>query len=396
MSVINQMLKDLDERQTEQHGAPVIAPQPVKSNNAVVILLGLLLIVILAFAAWYVWHNTQTPAVSSVNEIKTVEQPQVIEPETIESKTSEPKAVKKSIDAVTVKESVASNLAESNPVISNTVKESVEPKLTNNVNQNEQKVAITKSIKAAVAQKVNTQQATAPLKNTEPEISVAKKSVVKKQAEQLAKPLLKPQPKPESKLVISRKKLTPQELAQQKLQKAEKAMADNRLVEAENLFADVLILQPQHQDARKQLAALLYGKKSYQAALNVLQQGLVLLPENSDFRLMKARVYLAANQPQLALNTLTEQSQLLNHDYQLLLANTAQQLNQNDIASEAYTKLVGLVPNNSRYWLGLAIANDRQGLFEQAKQAYRSALQFTGLSQSAQAFAQQRLAELGE
>jgi len=197
-------------------------------------------------------------------------------------------------------------------------------------------------------------------------------------------------------LSISRRQMSPQDLAQQKYSRAEQAILDEKIIQAEQLFEEILLLQPNHKAARKQLAALWFGRQSYQPALNLLSQGIALTPQDSEYRLMKARIYLNQGQTERALQTLLVLADYPNIEYQALLANTAQQQGQFVSAIMAYQQLVNLQGIKGRWWLGLAIAFDSNSQFLKAAQAYQMAISQQNLSPSSAEFAQKRLVELGE
>jgi MSHA biogenesis protein MshN len=197
-------------------------------------------------------------------------------------------------------------------------------------------------------------------------------------------------------LTISRVQLSPEALAQQKFIKAEQAIARNDITGAEHLFEDILLIFPKHQSARKQLAALWYGRKLYQPAVNLLSQGIVFEPENSEYRFMQARIYLAQNQQQNAFDSLMVLSTTPDIEYQSLLASTGQKLKQYQPTIDAYTLLTRLDPDAGRWWLGLAVAFDSDGQFTQAVDTYRHAVTLANLSESARQFSRQRLEQLGE
>jgi MSHA biogenesis protein MshN len=204
---------------------------------------------------------------------------------------------------------------------------------------------------------------------------------------------------PPSKLKISRKQLSPSELVQQKIKRAEQALVNNNIAKAESLFEDVLLIIPEHKSARKQLAALWFGRKAFTPALNLLSQGIALSPTDTEFRMMQARIYLQQNRTIKAFNVLNKLSQVndvANIEYQSLRASIAQQLNEFTAAAEAYKALTDIEPLTGRWWLGLAVAHDSNSEFRQASLAYKEALTKMGLSDSAESFVRQRMTELGE
>lgn len=200
----------------------------------------------------------------------------------------------------------------------------------------------------------------------------------------------------QSSLTISRSQLSPQALAANKINQAEQAMEINDIAKAESLFEEVLMVMPEHETARKQLAALWYGKKYYQDAINLLSQGIALAPQAEEMRLMSARIYYEQDNARQAYNILTPINGSNSTEVQMLLANIAAALNEHESAILAYQKLVTLEPDVGRWWLGVAVSLDSLGKFVPARDAYKQSIARNNLSTSAMLFAQQRLTELGE
>jgi MSHA biogenesis protein MshN len=198
--------------------------------------------------------------------------------------------------------------------------------------------------------------------------------------------------------VIKQTQVSPEQLVAKKMASAEQALRQNDVQLAEQYLADVLLLQPTHIDARKQLAALWFGRKAYQEAINTLSQGIALAPHNSELRLLQSRIYLQQGYTELALQALSALTvdEVTNIEYLATLANIAQQLQRWPLALNGYQRLTQLQPTQANWWLGLAIAQDSEGQFQQAIESYNNALFQGNLSPDAKQFIQQRLAEIGE
>jgi len=199
---------------------------------------------------------------------------------------------------------------------------------------------------------------------------------------------------PSASMEVTRTQLSANELAKQKMVQAKQAIENNKLEQAEHLFEDILLLLPKNKEARKQLAALWYGRQAYQDALNLLSQGIIFDNLDSEYRLMKARIYLSQNNNEQAYQSLHSLADVKDIEYQLTLANTAQQLGKFEAGIYAYKILLNMQANNGRWWLGLAVIYDQSSQFELAQQAYNSALKQNDLSDSAMAFSKQRLQAL--
>jgi MSHA biogenesis protein MshN len=378
LSVINQMLKDLDQRQVEQQGSsnftvPVSSP----SSNKKLIFISLIVVILLNVSGIFVWQmytENQTLKMSNTGEKNPVANKlklttaRVNEDSKQTSKSShwDKSPAENELNQNDLNPKMRDNIAQSK-----TTPESNAPLKSisrNTINQND---------KAVVPTNVINNNSSIPKKLADPIVEAAKKSTLK----------------------ISRKQLSPRALAKQKLIRAEQALNNNNIAQAETLFEDVLLVMPEHKSARKQLAALWFGRQAYSDALNLLSQGIHLSPNDNEFRLMKARVYLQQNRVQqgfATLNNMPGVNEVVNVEYQSLRATTAQQLNEFSFAAQAYQILVNIEPSAARWWLGLAVAHDSNSEFEQASNAYKTALNKSGLSGSAETFARQRITELGE
>ena len=110
---------------------------------------------------------------------------------------------------------------------------------------------------------------------------------------------------------------------------------------------------------------------------------------------MLARVVLASGNKAQALQTLSELEPMVsrNLDYYATRAALAQELEQPAVAARSYQQLVVVQPGEARWWLGLAIAMDKQGRALAALDAYRKALTLP-LSPASRQFVQQRIGQL--
>jgi len=199
-----------------------------------------------------------------------------------------------------------------------------------------------------------------------------------------------------NKMSVSRRQLSADELVDQKLALAEKALAAKQINKAEKLLEDVVIIRPSDSQTRKKLAALWFGRQAYQDAVNILSQGISLNGQDSSLREMKARILLKLGRFTAALNTLKPLANLKNEQYQVMLANTAQQAQQNKVAVAAYNMLIVMQPDQGRWQLGLAVLYDKNSQFNLASSAYKKALTKNDLSLSSENFIKQRIEVIGQ
>lgn len=402
MSVINQMLKDLDKRQAEQNtvaktGQPVVT----KHSNVKLILSIIVVIVIINITGIFAWQlysenqQLKTQAKENTAQLSKLE---------AQSKDNDTSNVEQKSNGEVVVEAIASTF-ETKPVaekleaqFSEIQQAALKEELVISTSTPSQAKEELEPISLDLAKDLSTQnsatQSTASTENIEPKKVIPETDQPTKVDDKRATELKVDTPQP--RLSISRTQLSPQALAKKKISQAEQAMEVNELAKAESLFEEVLLLLPEHETARKQLAALWYGKKAYQDAINLLSQGIALAPQAEEMRLMSARIYFEQGQARQALNMLTPVSNSQRVELLALLANIAAQLNEHQKAGDAYRKLLDIESSVGRWWLGLAVSLDSQGQFKQASNAYSQAIVTGNLSNSTMQFARQRLSELGE
>ena len=353
MSVINQMLKDLDQRTPEQGHVVTTTEVPQKLSTLKIVLLSAVVLLSLNALGFYIWHLQEQIAQNELKQ-RELKQTEVNNTENRESvQIQQSIQPEKTISNNAKKQSVQPLKAEPNPVIH--VAKVVQPP-----------VAELPAKSAPVLTEKPTEQG----------------SIIEK--------------KTPSKMSVSRRQLTSKELIAQKLARAEKLVNMNEIFKAEQFFEDILIIDPNHKQARKKLAALWFGRQAYQQAVNLLSQGIALDNQDSELRLMKARIHLKQGQHEAVYNTLKPLSSIEQEEYQLMLANIAQKIEQYPSAINAYQILIKMQPYSGRWHLGLAIVYDKTSQFPLAVNEYELALSKADLSASSAKFAQQRKQALGE
>ncbi len=195
-------------------------------------------------------------------------------------------------------------------------------------------------------------------------------------------------------IVIQKVELTTEELAQQSIKRAEKALDSNELNEALSHYEKALRYTPQDEVIRQKLAALYYGKKDSPKAFDILQEGIRLNTDSERLRLNLSQLLVKEGQNQAALTPLVHLNDSPSVKYLSMRAALAQQLKKQDLALESYQKLVLLDETNGRWWLGLGIQRERNKEFAEAKVAYENALTRIGLSSQSQNFIKDRLSVL--
>ena len=394
MSVINQMLKDLEQRAAEpnthanQANIVVVAHSPRK-----IVLVTAVCVLAICLLSFYVWQL--------ISENKALKAEQII----TSANAAQMNPVKSIISM--------SNQASSNDEkVAEIVKVPVKKAPSINRADNTTKLSKTQvdNNQAASTQMVSAQivKAKPVVNNNVSQVTPAKKDGVIADTHShtagttsghshnvvtAVKPKIKVKA---NKMSVSRRQLSADELAQKKLTLAEKALASKEIAKAEKLLEDVIIIKPSDSQTRKKLAALWFGRQAYQDAVNLLSQGIALNNKDSSLREMKARIHLKQGQVTAALNTLKPLAQLKDEDYQIMLANTAQQAQQNNVAVDAYKMLITMQPTKGRWQLGLAVLYDKNSQFDLASVAYKQALTKNDLSISSEEFVKERIQVIGQ
>lgn len=204
--------------------------------------------------------------------------------------------------------------------------------------------------------------------------------------------------KPAGKMAVTEVKLTPSQLAQKQLTLATDAEKQGELDKALEYYEKALGFDPSLHNVRQQLAALHYGQGRLNNAEQVLQQAVLLYPQEFEFYLLLARVQQELGEVDLALASLAQipDSHVLARQKWLAQTDLAQKQGQFTLAEQAYRQLLQQEPQQGKWWMGLGYALDSQQQFAKASQAYRTALSHSGLSAQATTFIEQRLSQLGD
>lgn len=376
MSVINQMLKDLDRRQQEAEGAAVYVA-PVRQQGwwmLVLTLLCTLALGILGWRTWIFWQQSQRASLPAA---------QVEAPRTAPAVApSAPLAVVATTQAV----SSAVPMAKVPAASAESTAARVAPSAAEQVPADE----------AVLADEGNPREAlgdeTIP-SDEELQPDLYAELAAEQSAEEAPAPAA---PRKPGILKIETVELSDAELATLAERKATTAMAKGRMQEAQDGYYEVLAHDPHNQGAREQLAGLLYGAGRLTEAAQVLEEGLRLDPAQADLRLLLARVAISGGERQKALDWLTgyQPDIASNLDYYATWAGLAQELGQPVQASEMYVRLLRQQPDQGRWWLGLGVAEDGQGHRQRALDAYRNAQLHGNLGEASTQWLEQRIGQL--
>lgn len=160
---------------------------------------------------------------------------------------------------------------------------------------------------------------------------------------------------------------------------------------AESQLQNLLDEDRSHDDARELLAVQLQRRGEQQAAIALLEQGLDEGASPARFARQLGRILLDQEQPERARQVMTEHAPASGSDADFLqvLAAAHRQAGDHPAAESAYRQLIGLAPQRVAAWIGLAASLEALERPSEAHQAYVRVLE-SGDPQAVR-FARQRL-----
>ena len=357
MSVINKMLKDLDNRQ-QPHNVKNISTLQQDSKGITSSKLPWLLVILLLVVGvgFYLYQSLSAKTIANS------------QPEHIAQTASTEEKIAPAVQEQKLKtnESIAVKADELPKV-------ELQPEPLS-VSQSESKLAATKVAETLPAQ---------------PQTETVK---------QHSQPVVKApvEPKKKSVLEIKEVKLTPTELARKFAKQGRDAELSGDLESAREHYAKAIKLDASMHSIRSKLAALYYGERNNNAAVQLLNEGIQRYPQQTEFRLLLAKIQLKENQPQQALATLDliADGDNLAPEKWIQQGTIAQQQKQYAQAVSAFKKLTVYEPSTARWWLGLGYNLDASGEYLPAAEAYHKALRLPSLSNASREYIVSRLAQI--
>lgn len=171
----------------------------------------------------------------------------------------------------------------------------------------------------------------------------------------------------------------------------------SRLEPAVGQLREVIRLQPGMHAARELLANLYLRTGRDTEAFMVLKAGMDASPQHLPYAKMYARTLVEQGQLPAAKQVL--ESSLLyadnDADYQALLAAVEQRLGDHSAAVSRYMRALELNKQQGAWWVGLGISLEALGRTAEAGQAYKAARTSPGLSADLIAYVESRLKQLG-
>lgn len=420
MSLVNDMLRDLDQRRKDSDGSasPVSltpAPEQYKEsrNQPIWLYLGLALLVAGVAIAFFWLQQGETDAARTLN----IRTPVVVQPPVTEVDDEAAATVGSEEELVAA---VGSNTQTSEPVpaVSVTAAPQVEASSVNPVEvsvenipeQNEtstssqtealMRVAATESAAETDARELlnttNLEVDSGPTMTIDSALPAGiENPVVAKIGGET--PIVDLTENPVESVKNSAR-MTPDEQDTIAVQEALGFIAANNTTAAYARLEQQLLNNRYAHQSRETYAKLLMSRGDAYSALELINSGLDLAPNHSGYKKVKARLLMASGDIDAATDLLIRRAPPIGEDieYHDILA-TAQLANRDyEGALMSYTSLVQQDRSQGKWWYGFAASQDSLGNNEAARQGYSQAMQLSNLSASLRRRSQERLTLLGQ
>ena len=385
MSIVNDMLNDLEKRRGEQTKSDINIDWMAGEKNATKNryfkpLLWLASGLVFLAIATGVWRNINTANTEAVehlsnaeNIIKAADSPMAVQPaETSESNEVRALAASKVAKPIIAKPIVAKpTVSESRAIVKASVLASEVVTLTNRPAQ------VTADSAEVVDEKISQPNSLRP---TEKSRSAATMTSENKVAQIVRAP-------------------TPRSSEQRDrsaFKKAEELIRDKQSAAAEQVLVNETTSNPQAVRSGTALSSLLMSQRRFEEAQELLVHLLRENPDSIELVKTQARLFLVTIKPRKAMDLLMKFSPPMSAhtDYYELLGLSARQEQQYELSVQAYKGLLRYDASRGDWWVGMAIALDMQGEIKAARSAYRSALRSKKIAPTLRDYAQQRLSAL--
>jgi MSHA biogenesis protein MshN len=192
------------------------------------------------------------------------------------------------------------------------------------------------------------------------------------------------------------KELTPQQITENEYRQAVVLIQQGKTADAIAALELTLQHDPQNAAARQTLAGLLIENKRPDQAIKKLQEGLTLDPSQTGMAMLLARLHIEKHDTSAAVDTLQRS---LPHagerpDYQAFIAALLQRQGHHKEAIEQYVSALRKSPQNGIWWMGLGISLQADNRLQEAQHAFSQAKVSTTLTPELQAFVEQKLQQL--
>jgi hypothetical protein len=165
---------------------------------------------------------------------------------------------------------------------------------------------------------------------------------------------------------------------------------------AESILSSLVVKYPEYTSARESLVKLLLEQGKQLQANNLVQIGLQQRPFYPAYAELKARILVNEGKVTDAIDLLQHAAPTIhsNPDYHAFIAALYQRQGQYLLAAKLYEQLLPLEPDNAVWWMGLGIAYENMGKHNEALQAYARAETTEKLNPELKAYVESRVHSL--
>jgi Flp pilus assembly protein TadD len=205
-----------------------------------------------------------------------------------------------------------------------------------------------------------------------------------------------PKPVEESAPPVVRKQLSARD---QLWAQAQQFRQQGELVRAAAALDQLLVVQPEDREARLALIKVLLQQRQQDQALRVASAGREQQPDDTLWLILRARLLAETDQLAEALYELdVEQAPTVaaSPEFYALKAALLQRAMRFDEALPIYQLLCEAFPQQAPWWFGRAVTASQLGDRDQARDSFKRALNLPGLEMSLKQYATQQLQRLGE
>ena len=378
MSVINNMLKNIEQRETKQLNIENgITVKPVYDIRNIAFKVIVVVIMLLVIYAAYVFlpasTETHSPVVKHTKNIST-------KPDALAQKQS----LEKPIAYPAINDEQLSSIPTENQGKVKTKQEPVEQLIV------ESEVQAQPQPQPVIAKGI--------AKKADNDVLVKAPDV--KNTQNVSNDIIKPTKKAQQKNVMVKSEAvvkSDQVKRAELLTGAKQAIQFGLYDEAISDLNLILIQSPLHIEARNLLAGTYFKQQDINSAQLVLQEGIALNENVLEWRVMLSKILIMQGEYDVVLQLLSaEFESQANLDFWVLQGTAAQSASQHKQALNSFKHLTQLQPSQAKWWLALATSKDALGEYLDAKQLYKVALDLGGLNTAMTQHALQRLVALKE